>query len=140
MPSHPFSLKSIYYYYYYYYYPSICTQVFQVVSSPQVLHQNPTSILLLAIHATCPTHPTPLHLITQIMFREQQQSTGLSLCNFLQCSDASFLLGPNIFLRALFSNTLSQWFTDNLRSQVSHPYKSTGKIIKLYILILIKYV
>jgi hypothetical protein len=40
-----------------------------------------------------------------------------------------FLLGPNILLNTLFSNTL------NVSDQVSHPYKTTGKIIVLYILI-----
>ena len=39
------------------------------------------------------------------------------------------LLGPNIRLRILFSNTL------NVRDHVSQPYSTTGNIIVLYILI-----
>jgi hypothetical protein len=38
------------------------------------------------------------------------------------------LLGPNILLRTMFSNTLS------VRDQVSHPYKTTGRIMVLYVL------
>jgi len=45
------------------------------------------------------------------------------------------LLGPNTLLNTLFSNTLSLRFSLNVSNQVSHPYKTTGKIIVLYILI-----
>ena len=47
----------------------------------------------------------------------------------------SFLLGPNIPLNALFSNTLVLHSSLNVSDQVSHPYKRTSKIIVLYILI-----
>ena len=47
----------------------------------------------------------------------------------------SSLLGPNILLNAIFSNTLSFLSSRNVNDQVSHPYKTTGKIIILYILI-----
>jgi hypothetical protein len=43
------------------------------------------------------------------------------------------LLGTNIFLNNLFSNTLSLRSSLNVSNQVSHPYKTTGKIIVLYI-------
>jgi hypothetical protein len=49
----------------------------------------------------------------------------------------SSLLGPNILLSTLFSNTLNLCCFLNARGQVSHPYKPTGKIVALYILILI---
>jgi hypothetical protein len=42
------------------------------------------------------------------------------------------LLGPNTLLNTLFSNTLSLRSSLNVRDQVSHPYKATGKIIVLY--------
>jgi len=48
----------------------------------------------------------------------------------------SSLLGPNIFLNTMFSNTLSFLSPLNVSDQVSHPYKTTGKIIVLYILIM----
>ena len=45
-------------------------------------------------------------------------------------------LGPNILLSTLFSNTLSLRPSLNVRDQDSHPYKTVGKIIVLYISIL----
>jgi hypothetical protein len=39
------------------------------------------------------------------------------------------------FLNTLFSNTLSLRFSLNVSDQVSHPYKTTGKIVVLYVLI-----
>jgi hypothetical protein len=40
----------------------------------------------------------------------------------------SSLLGPNIFLSTLFSKTLNLLSSLNVSDQVSHPYKTTGKI------------
>jgi hypothetical protein len=59
----------------------------------------------------------------------------LSLCSFLQYPVTSYLLGPNILLNTLFSNTFNLCSALNVRDQVSHPYRTTGKIIVLYILI-----
>jgi hypothetical protein len=47
----------------------------------------------------------------------------------------SSLLGPNVLLNTLFSYTLSALSSLNINDQVSHPYKTTSKIIVLYILI-----
>ena len=47
----------------------------------------------------------------------------------------SSLLGPNILLNTIFSNTLSFLSSLNVSDQVSHPYKTKDKIIFLYILI-----
>jgi hypothetical protein len=38
--------------------------------------------------------------------------------------------------RTLFSDTIDLCYSINVRDQVSHPYKTTGKIVVLYILIL----
>jgi hypothetical protein len=59
---------------------------------------------------------------------------------FIQFSPSpvtSFLFGPNILLNTLFSITLSLCPSLNVRDQVSHPYRTTGKIkiIVSYILI-----
>jgi hypothetical protein len=54
-------------------------------------------------------------------------------CNFLH-SVISFLFGPNILLQTLFSNALSLCNFLNTRDKVSHPYKTRGKIMVLYIL------
>jgi hypothetical protein len=56
------------------------------------------------------------------------------LCSFLQSPVTSSLLGPNILLKTLFSNTLSLCSCRNIRDQFV-PYRTTGKIIVLYILI-----
>ena len=45
------------------------------------------------------------------------------------------VLGSNIRLRILFSNTLSLDSSLNIRDHVSQPYSTTGNIIVLYILI-----
>jgi hypothetical protein len=42
-------------------------------------------------------------------------------------------LGPNILLNALFLNTLSLHSSLKVSDQVSHPYKTMGKIVFLYI-------
>jgi hypothetical protein len=47
------------------------------------------------------------------------------------------LLGPNILLSTLFSNTLNQSSSLIVSDQVSNPCKITGKIIVLYIVIFI---
>jgi hypothetical protein len=55
----------------------------------------------------------------------------------MQSSPAShhFLLGPNINLSTLFSNICRLFSSFCMKDQVSHPYRTTGKIILLYILI-----
>ena len=45
----------------------------------------------------------------------------------------SSLLGPNIHHTTMFSNTLSFLSSRNVNDQVSHPYKTIGKILVLYI-------
>ena len=47
----------------------------------------------------------------------------------------SSLLGPNILLNTMFSYTLNFLSSRSVSDQVSHPYKTTGKIIVLCILI-----
>jgi hypothetical protein len=53
----------------------------------------------------------------------------------MQFSPASSLFGPNILLSTLFSNILGLYSSLKVRDQVSHPYRTTGKITVLYILI-----
>jgi hypothetical protein len=47
----------------------------------------------------------------------------------------SSLISPNIFLSTLFSITPSLRSFFNIRDKVSHLYKTTGKVMLLYILI-----
>ena len=53
-------------------------------------------------------------------------------CSLLHsCQLATF--GPNIFLSTLFLNTFSLCSSLNVRDQVSHPQKPTGKIVSVNI-------
>ena len=87
--------------------------------------------LLSPIRATCPAHFI-LYLITPTTLGEQYSSLSSSLCSFLRS-----LVTLSLLLNTLFSNTLSLRSSLNVSDQVSHPYKTTGKIIVLYILIFI---
>jgi len=104
--------------------------------SHRFTHQNP---VYTSLPHTC-YMPCPfilLNLIPQIKFGEEYRSLSSSLCAFLHSPITSSLLGPNILLNTLFTNTLSLRSSLNMSDQVSHPYKTTGKIIVLCILIFI---
>ena len=87
------------------------------------------------IRATWPAHLIPLDFITRTILGEECRSLSSSLFCFLHSLLTSSLLGPNILLNTLFSNTFSLHSSFNVSDQVSHPYKTKGKIIVLYILI-----
>ena len=87
------------------------------------------ALLLAPLHATCSAYLNPLNLITRITTGEQYRSLSSSLRGFLHSPLTSSLLGPNILLNTLFSNILSLRSSLNVSDQVSHPYKTTGKII-----------
>jgi hypothetical protein len=76
-----------------------------------------------------------LDFITRTILGEEYRSFSSALCNLLHSPVTSSLLGPNILLNTIFSNTLSFLSSLYVSDQVSHPYKTTGKIIVLYILI-----
>ena len=92
------------------------------------------TLLLPSIRVTCPVHLIILDFITRTVFGQQCRSLSPSLCNFLHPPVTSSLLAPNILLNTLFSNTLSLRSSLNVSDQVSHPYKTTGKFLVLYIL------
>ena len=98
-------------------------------------HQDPIHPLSSPILATCTTHLILLHFITRTIFGEQYKSVSSSLCSFLHSPDTSPLLGPNFPLNTLFSNTLKLRSSLNVSDQVSHPYKTKGRIIILYIFV-----
>jgi hypothetical protein len=93
-------------------------------------NQNPvnTSPLLNECHMSRPPHPPWFNHPNNIKWRSS------SLCSFLH-DPSSSVLGPNILLNNLFSKTLSLCSSLKVRDQVSHPYRTTGKITVLYILI-----
>ena len=98
-------------------------------------HQDPihTPLLTHTRHMPCPSHSSRFYHPHNIEWGVQIISS--SLCSLLHSPVTSSLLGPNILLNTIFSNTLSFLSSLNVSDQVSHPYKTTGKIIVLYILI-----
>ena len=91
--------------------------------------------LLSLIRATCPAHLFLLDFITRKILGEEYRSLSSLLCSFLNSPVISSLLGPNILINALFSNILSLRSSLSVSDKVSHPHKTTGKIIFRYILI-----
>ena len=59
------------------------------------------------IRATCPAHFILLDFITRTILGEVYRSFSSSLCSLLHSPVTSSLLGPNILLNTIFSNTLS---------------------------------
>ena len=115
-----------------YYYPPIYAWVpFPSGFHTKILYTS----LLYPIRATCPAHLILLDFITRTVLDEEYSSLSSSLCNFLHSFVTLSPLGPNILLNTLFSNTLSLRSFLNVSDQVSHPYKTTGKIIGLCIVI-----
>jgi hypothetical protein len=93
------------------------------VLSPYVLHALPISFFF--------------YFITHIIFGEEYRSLSCLLSSLLHLPVTSSLVGSNIHLSTLFSNTLRLCSSINVSVQVLHPYKATGKIIVPYILIFI---
>jgi hypothetical protein len=81
----------------------------------------------------CPSHISQLDYSNYTWRRVQ--ITKLLVKQFSPLSRLLNLLGPNIPLSNLSSNTLSLRSSPNFRDQVLHPYRNTGKIIILHILI-----
>ena len=102
--------------------------------SPRFPYQNPvhTSPLLHMDYMPCPSNSqfSNLHNIGWGV-----QIIKLLIIEFSPLPVTSSLLGPNILLNTLFSYTLSLHSSFIVSNQVSHPNKTTGKIIVLYILI-----
>ena len=66
------------------------------------------------------------------MIGEQCRSLISSLFSFLHSPIISFLLGTNVLLYIVFSNTLYLRSYLDISDQVSHPYKTACKITEFY--------
>ena len=97
-------------------------------------HQNPLYTSYLPHTCHMPAQLILFDLITRTTVGENR-SLSSSSCSFLHSPVTSSLLGPNIFLHALYSNTRSLRSFFSVSDQVSHPYKTIGKIIFVCILI-----
>jgi hypothetical protein len=93
-------------------------------------HQYPMSVPLLRTHATFPADLILLgfNILIKVQVMKLLITQFPPSCHF-------FSLGSYIFLCTLFSNTLRLCSFLNVRDQVSHPYRTTGKIIVLEIII-----
>ena len=118
------------------YYVPIYASVLQVTSFPKVSQPKPF------MHLSClpylphdPAHFILLDVITRIIIAELCRPLSSSIFTLLHSPVTASLLSRNNFLSTLFSNTLALCFSLNVRDQVSCPYKTTNKIILLYILI-----
>jgi hypothetical protein len=93
----------------------------------------PTNILQtflfspLSCYMPCPSHPPDFIIL--IIPHKDHKLWSSTLCSFPQPPVTSSLFSPNILLSILFSKTLSLCSFLNVRDQVSHPYRTTGKII-----------
>ena len=101
--------------------------------SLKIPYQNPVCTSHLPIRATWCAHLIFLDFITRTILGEQYRSLSSSLYTILHSPVTSSLLGPNIPPSTLFSNTLSLLSSLNVSYQVSHHYKTAGKIIVLQI-------
>ena len=93
------------------------------------------AFLLSPILATCPGNLSLLDLNARMIFIEEYRAWSFSLCSLLHSPVTLYLLHPNILLSTLFSKTLSLHSSFSMNDQVSHPYKATGNLTVLYILI-----
>jgi hypothetical protein len=75
----------------------------------------------------CPSHCLWFDQINNIWWNVHIMK--LLLPSLLQPPATSSLLGPNILLSMLFSNTLNLCSFLSVTDQVSHPYKTSGKIM-----------
>jgi hypothetical protein len=80
---------------------------------------------------SCPSHPP---WFDHLNFGEVYKLWS-SLQRLLQPPTTSSVLGPNILISTLFSNNLNLCSSLSVRDQISHPYKTYGVIMVLYILI-----
>jgi hypothetical protein len=81
-------------------------------------HKNPVCTSLFPHACYMPAHLILLDMITRMISGDEYKSWSSSLRSLLHSPVASSLLGPNILLSTLFSNTLSLCSSLSVRDQV----------------------
>jgi len=84
------------------------------------------------LRTTFPAYLILLDMLNRIILGEEYRSLSSSLCNFLHSPVTSSFLGQ-ISSWTPYSRKFSPRPSLNVTDQVSHPYKTTGNIIVLYI-------
>jgi len=99
-------------------------------------HQDPihTPLLTHTRHMPSPSHSSRFYHPHNIGWGVHIMEL-LVMQSLLHSPVTSSLIGPNILLNTMFSNTLNYVSSRNISDQVSHSYKTTEKIIVLYFLI-----
>ena len=92
-----------------------------------------TSVVLHTCYMPSQSHSSRFRQLN--IFDEQYGSLSSSLCSFLHSPLTSSLWAPNILFSTTFSNILNLRSSFSVSYQVSHPHKTNGKIMVLYILI-----
>jgi hypothetical protein len=117
-------------------YSPIYAPVFRVVSFLRAFPPKPCTlfspVLSHACYMTRPPYPSWFYLSNVIW--GWILIIKLLTVQILHYPVTTSFLGPNILLRTLFPSFLSLCPYRNTRDQVSHQYKTTGRIMVLYIL------